>query len=268
MAINNISEAKAYIIKRINAQLSYKNNLYDLLDKYALRLVDIAYRANIPASMFSFDNSSIKDEVDALIMQLENEIIDYIDTLAVARHDDDKDNILSFVNDTYNNKNINDIVKDHADHWKNEIEASVAAAILTSITKRELIQSLKTYRTNTWNNPIIMGARKMQHTNTKSKWLYSNPVTAVGNSNSGAYMLDAYGEFMIAMGWTKYMYDDAINSGAVAFKVIRGSHYPCSYCDMECGYIHYDIMGLPPFHANCCCIAIPIYDINNIFDQA
>ena len=156
------------------------------------------------------------------------------------------------------------LIHSHTDHWKKEVEASIAAALLTSIAKDRLIASLKEYRTNTWRNPILLSARKAAHTNSNVKWLYSNPKTSVGNSNIGVYLLDAYGQFMVAMGWTKYFYDDAIKNGAIAFKVIRGSSYDCPICDYECSYIHYSFDTLPPYHSSCRCITIPIFDISEI----
>jgi hypothetical protein len=264
MRQSNISEAKQYIIDRIEAETSYHNNLYDIIDKYALSLADLSYSAGIQPNSFSFSHSNIKVDVDKLIARLEDELIDYIDTLAVARHTDDKDDILAYIHATYNNDTLDDIIHSHTDHWKKEVEASITAALLTSVAKDRLIASLKEYRTNTWRNPILLSARKAAHTNSKVNWLYSNPKTDIGNSNNGVFMLDSYGQFMIAMGWTKYFYDDAINKGAIAFKVYRSSNYPCNICDFECSYIHYDMSTLPPYHRSCRCFIVPIFDINEI----
>lgn len=264
MQHSDISEAKQYIIDRVEAETSFHNNLYDLIDSYASSLTDLAYGSNIQPNSFSFSNADIKDSVDKIIERLEDELIDYIDTLAVARHTEDKDDILAFIHDTYKGDTIEDVIHDHADHWKHEIEAVIAAAMLTSVSKDRLLSMLKTYRTNTWRNPILANARNMAHSNTNVKWLYSNPDNSVGNSNSGVYMIDAYGQFMVAMGWEKYFYDDAIKNGAIAFKVVRGSSYPCSTCDYECSYIHYSFDTLPPYHRSCRCITIPIFDISEI----
>ena len=264
MQQSNTSDAKQYILDRVEAENSYHNNLYDIIDKYDLSLADLSYSAGIQPNSFSFSHSNIKVDVDKLIARLEDELIDYIDTLAVARHTDDKDDILAYIHATYNDNTLDDIIHNHTDHWKKEVEASIAAALLTSIAKDRLIASLKEYRTNTWRNPILLSARKAAHTNSNVKWLYSNPKTSVGNSNIGVYLLDAYGQFMVAMGWTKYFYDDAIKNGAIAFKVIRGSSYDCPICDYECSYIHYDISTLPPYHSHCVCVPIPIYDISEI----
>ena len=165
MQQSNTSDAKQYILDRVEAENSYHNNLYDIIDKYALSPADLSYSAGIQPNSFSFSHSNIKVDVDKLIARLEDELIDYIDTLAVARHTDDKDDILAYIHATYNNDTLDDIIHSHTDHWKKEVEASIAAALLTSIAKDRLIASLKEYRTNTWRNPILLSARKAAHTN-------------------------------------------------------------------------------------------------------
>ena len=123
MRQSNTSDAKQYILDRVEAETSYHNNLYDLIDKYASSLADLSYSAGIQPNSFSFSNSNIKGDIDKLIARLEDELIDYIDTLAVARHTDDKDDILAYIHATYNDNTLDDIIHNHTDHWKKEVEA-------------------------------------------------------------------------------------------------------------------------------------------------
>lgn len=174
--MSDLSEARKYILQRVSAENSYGNNLADLIDKYAIKLVNIAYSAGIQPNTFSFSNGEIRNRVDELISQLESEIIDYIDTLAVSTHINDKDGILAYIHDNYNGETMDDVIQKHTSHWKYELEASIAAAILTSVTKDAIIKSLKTFRRNTWRNPILLNARKGIHTNSKVKWLYTKKV--------------------------------------------------------------------------------------------
>lgn len=73
------------------------------------------------------------------------------------------------------------------------------------------------------------------------------------------FPLTRYGRYIIAWGWTKLLFDDAMRQNIVAFRVKRGSSYPCEICDAECRYIHTDLDSLPPYHAHCCCYIVPIY---------
>lgn len=76
----------------------------------------------------------------------------------------------------------------------------------------------------------------------------------------GYFPLTRFGRFMIAWGWTKYLFDEATRQGALAYKVCRGSSYPCSTCDYECSYTHFTLDSLPPYHASCKCYVVPIYN--------
>ena len=77
----------------------------------------------------------------------------------------------------------------------------------------------------------------------------------------GYYPLTRFGRYIIAWGWTKYLYDESVKQGALAYKVRRGSSYPCSTCDYECSYTHTTLDSLPPYHANCKCYVVPIYSL-------
>ena len=53
--------------------------------------------------------------------------------------------------------------------------------------------------------------------------------------------------------------------GTQFYLVKRGSSYPCALCDSMRG-IHSGWDELPPYHKNCCCIAIPV-TLNLIYDE-
>ena len=41
---------------------------------------------------------------------------------------------------------------------------------------------------------------------------------------------------------------------------IRGSNYPCEYCDSQVGIIHPKSEMFYGYHPRCCCIMIPVTD--------
>ena len=56
-----ISQAKAYLHERLSAEISFQNNLEALIEEYAYELTDIAYAANVPPNLFTFEyNDTIK----------------------------------------------------------------------------------------------------------------------------------------------------------------------------------------------------------------
>ena len=91
-----VEQAKEYLRQRLSAEISFQNNLETIIEDYAYKLTDIAYAANVPPNMFTFDcNGTIKKAVDDLISEMEQLIISITETLAVATHKNNKDKILA-----------------------------------------------------------------------------------------------------------------------------------------------------------------------------
>ena len=91
-----VEQAKEYLRQRLSAEISFQNNLETIIEDYAYKLTDIAYAANVPPNMFTFDyNKKINKTVDDLILEMEQLIISITETLAVATHKDNKNKILA-----------------------------------------------------------------------------------------------------------------------------------------------------------------------------
>jgi len=189
MKIETEAQAKRYILERVQAELSYQNNLASLLPKYAKAVL----------------KAKTQEDIDLLIASLINEIEDYINTLAAAKAEDDED------------------------------ETKAIAAFLATAAERETLRETIARHVSDWQSKLAEA------------------------EDYGYYPLTRFGRFMIAWGWTKYLFDTATKQGAVAYKVCRGSSYPCSTCDYECSYLHTALDTLPPYHAHCCCYVVPIY---------
>ena len=93
-----ISEAKAYIRSRVEAELSMKNNLDSLLRIAVSRLNAIAseYRMTMK-EVVSSRRPQIKAKVKAVMDWLMFMIEETVDTLAVGAHKEDRDAVVSFV---------------------------------------------------------------------------------------------------------------------------------------------------------------------------
>lgn len=190
MKIETEEQAKKYILERVQAELSYQNNLATLLNKYAKAIL----------------KAETQEDIDLLIKSLLNEIEEYIRLLATAKAQDDEEEnnaIWLFLTAERNGETLQQVLSRHIDDWSNGLDEN----------------------TNSYNY----------------------------------YPLTRYGRYMIAWGWSKYLFDKSQKSGAIAYKVCRGSSYPCSTCDYECSYIHTSLDTLPPYHAHCRCYAIPVY---------
>lgn len=189
MRIETEAQAKQFILDRVGAELSYQNNLEDLLNKYAKALL----------------KAKDDDDINLILDSLKWNIINYIETLATANTTDEKEKrgIILFLWQKHNGEDLQDVITRHVNKWHDGLSEE--------------------------------------------------------DENHYYYPLTRYGRFMIAWGWTKLLFDSSIENGAIYFTVHRGSSYPCSTCDFECSYIHYDLMSLPPYHASCKCYIVPHY---------
>lgn len=260
----DIDKAKDYLRQRLNAELSMKNNLIELMVKAAKEIVSISYKYNIPPEQFEFSyNTELQQEIDKVISLLLNMIEDYTETLAVATHTDEKEHIISFINRVSHGQTLSQRVKTYVERYKYELEAVVAAGLLLEIGESSLLQSVKNYFTQPYNNPYFLNAVKKG--GLSATRIQTNGVSfGVGRTNSSFTALDDVTNFAIAEGWMDYFSMIAKQNGAIGFMSYRGSSYPCQLCDYETTYFHVFENGdpVPPYHSHCCCYIVPIYKID------
>ena len=251
-----LSQAKAYIRKRTEAEISFQNNLEKLYDDYASKLIDIAYSANVPPTYFTFAyNKTIQKRVDSLISNLLSNVIDYSETLAIATHTKNKDKIMTYLSRDIAGDTFYGRAKSHTDTFKKEMEGIIAAGLLIGASKTNIKQSVKTYRKMPYQNPIFKEAVKLGEG--KAKALIDKGLHfGVGVSNSAFTSLNMLGRFTIGDAWMYDWYDGWNTIGAIGFNVINQAG-ACSECTDMAGF-HTD-GNLPIYHVNCRCIAVPVF---------
>lgn len=254
-----IEQAKEYLSHRLEAELSYQNNLETLLDENASKLVDIAYASNIPPTYFSFSyNKKIEKQVDALIDDILSEVIDDVDTLAVSTHTGNKDKILNYIHRDIYGQTLSDRADSHTQTFKKEMEGIIAAGLILDVSKSNIKQSIRTYRKMPYQNPIFRQALKLGQGSAealKDKGLHFG----VGISNSSYNALNYLGRYEIAEGWEYNDFLDMSLSGAVGYEVHRGSNKSCSDCQDLVGFHSFSEGMVLPEHVHCQCYAIPVF---------
>lgn len=260
----DIDKAKDYLRQRLNAELSMKNNLTELMLRAAKEIIAISYKYNIPPEQFVFSyNKELQQEIDAVIARLLYMIEDYTETLAVATHTDEKEHIISFIKRVSHGQTLSQRIGTYVDRYKYELEAMVAAGLLLEIGEGNLLQSIKNYFPQPYNNPYFLNAVKRG--GLYATRLQTNGVSfGVGRTNSSFTAIDDATNFAIAEGWMDYFAKSAKQNGAIGFMSFRGSRYPCQLCDDETTYFHVFANGdpIPPYHAHCCCYIVPMYEID------
>ena len=94
----DIDEAKAFILRRVEAEISMQSHLDDALLWAAREIAKISYKYKIKASMFRFSaNQDLKAEVDKVIARLREMLLEYTEALSVEVDKDRKDEIIELI---------------------------------------------------------------------------------------------------------------------------------------------------------------------------
>lgn len=258
-----IEEAKDYLRQRLNAELSMKDNLLAIMYQAAKEIIAVSYKYNVPPNQFSFSyNKELQQEVETIIANLRELIEYYTETLAVATHTDEEEQIIAFIKRESHGKTLVERINVYSIQFKKELEVAIASGILLNVTEDKLLSSIKESR----KSPLLN--QHIKQATSKGFPVISRlkvPETyGVGRTNSSFTALDNLTNFAIAEGWMNYFAMIAQKNGATGFMSFRGSSYPCQQCDDETTYFHIFSNGdpVPPYHAHCCCYIVPIYEID------
>ena len=254
----DIDEAKAFILKRIEAEISMQSHLDEALMWAAKEIAEISYRYKMSASMFRFSaNKRLQSEVDSVIEKLREMIYEYTETLSVAVSKEDKEDIIAWMNEEEYGHTLKERINIYTNRFKFEIESFVAAGILASLTVGELTGVIRNNLSMPYNNSLFRKAVSkggMSASRIKTGGIsYGN-----GHSNSARNLLNTLTRNTISQAWMQMYGSSAYKNGATGFYSFRGSIYPCAYCDDMVGY-HPIEEYRGGWHPNCRCYFVFVY---------
>lgn len=245
----DIEAAKAYIIERISAEQAMSYQLERAMRDAAERIVAICYSVRVNPQNFRYADLPLRsqEEIDDIIRELQETIDDFFETYAIADHEENRDAILPIILGENHGSTFEERLEDYCGKYKDELMVLVGAGLLLGIRQSALVKS-------------IGENLKHPYTNLSLAEGIAAPLTyGRGKSNSMFNAIDALTQFGIAQGWMKHWELKTASDGALGWMVKRGSLYPCSACDSNCGFHSIeDGTGLP-LHSHCCCYAVPIY---------
>ena len=255
----DIDEAKAFILKRVEAEISMQNHLDEALMWAAKEIAEISYKYKIKASMFRFSaNKRLQSEVDAVISKLREMIYEYTEQLSVSVDEEEEDDIVALINKESYGSTLKERINIYANRYKYELEAFIAAGMLGLIPVADLINHIRKNLSMPYNNQLFRTAvvkGGMIATRIKTGGISYGK----GHSNSARNLLNTLTRNKIANAWMNVYGRQAYNNGATGFYSFRGSSYPCKYCQ--------DLVGYHPiqeyhggWHLNCRCYFVFVYN--------
>lgn len=255
----DIEEAKAFIRKRVEAEISMQNHLDEALLWAAREIINISYKYKIKASLFKFStNENLKKEVDAVLARLREMLYEYTETLSVAVDNKQKDDIILYINEETYGHTLKERINTYTNRYKYELEAFIASGLAFGYGVNKLLSTVRAnmnapYNNELFRNTVVRGG--MAATRIKTGGISYGQ----GHSNSARNLLLTLTRHTIGSAWMNIYGSNAYRDGAIGFYSFRGSSYPCRTCQSRVGY-HPIQEYQGEWHLNCRCYFVFVYN--------
>lgn len=154
--------------------------------------------------------------------------------------------ISSFVTGNIYGKTTRQRLAAYLDNFAEDIVRIVKAGTLMDYSDSQILSAVRTGYKNPYRSSVVTKAQRKD-------------INIATPSYGKGYYRNAYENIVrtatqvISLSWGRAEQQYGKDSGAIGFKVYRGSSYPCPICDDECSYVHKLSDPFPPFHLNCVC---------------
>lgn len=268
----DIDAAKQFILQREENARMLEDKIDELLADAAEKIVIICYRYDVdPQKLYiaSGFNEQMMNEIAEVMDELEEEILALMQEYA-TRSTKDRDRInallLWMASLGRGNRNLRDTLEGYLYKFMKDLEAAIAALRFADATMADAVTKVKTNLHTIYTMPEVMAAFK-NASEFAATYIQSRGVRkgGVGLSNNGSTNVTNMARLTLQMVWMRSRRLEMEEDGAAGFYVLRGSNYPCDYCDSKVGFHPMtDIDYFPPFHGHCCCYVVPIFTITDI----
>lgn len=164
--------------------------------------------------------------------------------------------IESFLSSQVHGKTSRERTSQYLANFAEDIFRMAKAATLMRYTDSQLLSAVRTGYKSPYVTSVITKARKKDIN-------IATPSYGRGILHSAFHNLIRNARQMVALAWGRAEQQYGKDHGAVAYRVFRGSSFPCPVCDDETAYVHHFGDPFPPFHLNCRCWVQFIYDNDN-----
>lgn len=246
----DIEASKAYLRQRLDAEHSMSYHVELLMREAAERIVAICFAAKITPAIASFDKlpNKVKMQIEEVVQWLREAIYDDFETLAIYDHEDNRDLLLLFILGVNHGLTFNERLSDYCTKYRDELLLLIGAGLFLKIPQDELTKTISDHLKHPYKNPDLIDG-------------IDAPLTfGRGRTNSMLTAITALTMFGISQAWMRDWELRTAAKGAIGWEVRRGSSYPCSQCDENCGFHPIDEGTDLPQHNSCCCYAVPIYE--------
>lgn len=263
-----VSSAKKYVLRREQAANALSLLVDILLEDAAGEITRICYKYGVNPTAFTISssyNEKMMEEVAEVMDKLEEDILDLIgDYSTICTTDKEKKRLLLLwiLALGKNNQGLRQTVHQRLRMFLKDMEAMIAAAKTAKFNAIKAMTIIKGNIHTAYQMPGMIAAF-YNASLYEAEYIRSRGVKHGyrGSSNSEANNIGRMAKTTLQMAWMYQQRQNYEEQGAVGFYVLRGSTYPCELCDSKVGFHQIDeIDAFPLYHANCCCVAVPIFE--------
>lgn len=268
----DVQTGKNYVLRRESTVRGISSLIDALLKDAAREITMLCYQYDVDPMTFQMTqkyNEKLFDEIARILDDLEEEILDLVLDYSTRCTESEKRKsallpwIVLLGRD---NRNLRQTLERRLLMFSRDLEAAVVAVRMAKKSVTRAVTSIVSNLHTVYNMPEMNAAFKKSAV-IKSKNVRTKGVKAgnVGNSNSEANNILRFARTTVQMTWMRNQRMNFEDRGAVGFYVLRGSNYTCDLCDSKVGF-HFidDTDSYPPYHSNCMCWTIPVYQTTNI----
>lgn len=264
----DITVGKQFVLRRNESARLLENRIDEVLKEVEERIMTICYKYDVEPTEFEINsryNEKMMSEISEAMDDAEEEILSLIEEYSITAldgSDNKKNSLLAWMLLLgRNNSNLQQTLDKYLYKFMKDIESAVAALKFANIPLAQAITKAKTHLHTIYTMPEVQQAFK-QADSFNATYIRSRGVVKgnVGLSNNGSTNVTNMAKTTLQMVWMRSQVMDCKEQGAVGIYVLRGSGYPCSPCDDNCGFHPIEeSYGVLPVHPSCCCYAIPIF---------
>lgn len=144
-------------------------------------------------------------------------------------------------------------VDQYTDRLMCEAEILILSGLQREMNQKDLLDEYKSSMRGEFPSDFVKENLK-DSVVMKSIWSDHEETFQKHTAKSAPRGLAVLTSYILAKTWMQYL---LLRNNTDYYMVMRGSSYPCEMCQEQVG-IHKGVETLPPYHRNCCCIAVPI----------
>ena len=273
-----VDDAKKYILRRENYAQILGSRIDALLVDAAGQITQICLKYNIQAKDFTMTaDKKMYQEVSEVMDNLDEEIMALIQQFSTecTKSESHKHLLLLWIATLGRaNLNLQQTLDGYLNRYLYDLEALIASFKLRmennpSFKQSAVISQIKAAQHSVYTTPTVVAAMRGMN-NMQARYIRTHgihrdtiPLPIVGRSSSNANNVISMAKQTMQMAWMREYLREMSDDDIVGYYVMRGSSYPCDYCQSFVGFHPLnDLDSMPLFHGNCKCYAIPIHKID------